>query len=146
MWDEKYSWMWKSTISNKTATERSESNIRWPTFDENKFLTNRRTVAFDEIFRWRKFFAIQYLTGLRSIFVPYPFAVVSCPSLTAPNNARISAGDDSYKTERTFSCSSGYTSSGTDRRTCQANGKWSGNADFACTSKRVLTLILNPDP
>ena len=87
-----------------------------------------------------------YLTGLKSLFVPYLLAVVSCPSLTAPNNAIISAGDDSYKTERTFSCSSGYTSSGTDRRTCQANGKWSGNADFACTSKYVLTLILNPDP
>ena len=28
--------------------------------DENKFLTNCRTVAFDEIFRWRTFLAIQY--------------------------------------------------------------------------------------
>ena len=54
--------MWKSTISNKTTTERSKSNKPWPTFDENKFLTNRRTVAFDEIFRWRNFFAIQYLS------------------------------------------------------------------------------------
>ena len=33
---------------------------RRPAFDENKFLTNCLTVAFDEIFRWRKFPAIQY--------------------------------------------------------------------------------------
>ena len=30
-------------------------------FDENKFPTNRRTVAFDEIFRWRKFFCYTVL-------------------------------------------------------------------------------------
>ena len=34
-------------------------NKRRPTFDENKILTNCQTVAFDEIFRWRKFLAIQ---------------------------------------------------------------------------------------
>ena len=39
--------------------ERS-ANERRPTFDENKFLTNCLKVAFDEIFRWRKFPAVQY--------------------------------------------------------------------------------------
>ena len=32
---------------------------RRPTFDENNFLTKYLTIAFDEIFRWRKFPAIQ---------------------------------------------------------------------------------------
>ena len=43
-------------------TERPKSNKRRPndqTFDENKFLMNCRTVAFDEIFCWRKFLAIR---------------------------------------------------------------------------------------
>ena len=48
-------------MCNKATTERPKSNKRRPTFDENKLLTNCRTVAFDEIFRWRKFLAIQYL-------------------------------------------------------------------------------------
>ena len=60
--------MWKSTTSNKTTTERSKSNKRWPTFDENKFLTNRRTVDFDEIFRWWNFFTIQYSSSLDFAF------------------------------------------------------------------------------
>ena len=47
-------------MSNRATTERPKSNKRRPTFDQNKFLTNCRMVAFDEIFRWRKFLAIQY--------------------------------------------------------------------------------------
>ena len=38
------------------------ANERRPAFDENKFLTNCLMVAFDEIFRWRKFPAIQEQT------------------------------------------------------------------------------------
>ena len=34
-------------------------------FDENKFLTNCLAVAFDEIFRWRKSPAIQYVEESR---------------------------------------------------------------------------------
>ena len=45
-------------MCNRATTERPKSNKRRPTFDENKFLTNCRTVAFDEIFRWREFLAI----------------------------------------------------------------------------------------
>ena len=48
-------------INDKQANWTTEDKTSDPTFDENKFLTNSLTVAFDEIFRWRKFFAVQYL-------------------------------------------------------------------------------------
>ena len=47
-------------INDKQANRTTEDKTSDPTFDENKFLTNCLTVAFDEIFRWRKFFAVQY--------------------------------------------------------------------------------------
>ena len=47
-------------INDKQANRTTEDKTSGPTFDENKFLTNCLTVAFDEIFRWRKFFAVQY--------------------------------------------------------------------------------------
>ena len=47
-------------INDKQANQTTEDKTSNPTFDENKFLTNCLTVAFDEIFRWRKFFAVQY--------------------------------------------------------------------------------------
>ena len=50
-------------INDKQANRTSEDKTSDPTFDENKFLTNCLTVASDEIFRWRKFFAVQYLNG-----------------------------------------------------------------------------------
>ena len=46
-------------ITDKQANRTTEDKTSDP-FDENKFPTNCLTVAFDEIFRWRKFFAVQY--------------------------------------------------------------------------------------
>ena len=48
-------------ITDKQANQTTEDETSDP-FDENKFLTNCLTVAFDEIFRWQKFFAVQYST------------------------------------------------------------------------------------
>ena len=47
-------------INDKQANWTTEDKTNDPTFDENKFLTICLTVAFDEIFRWRNFFAVQY--------------------------------------------------------------------------------------
>ena len=47
-------------INNKEKSDDRRANEWQPTFDENKFLTNCLTVAFDEIFLWRKFPAIQH--------------------------------------------------------------------------------------
>ena len=50
----------KHSCKHRWPNDR-RANERRPAFDENKFLTNCLTVAFDEIFRWRKFPAIQYV-------------------------------------------------------------------------------------
>ena len=47
-------------ITDKQANRTTEDKTSDP-FDENKFLTNCLMVAFDEIFRWRNFFAVQYV-------------------------------------------------------------------------------------
>ena len=56
---------------------------------------------------------------------------MSCPSLTNPNNGvhRCSLGDDrmlSYEDTCSFTCNTGYELIGSDTRTCQSDGSWSG--------------------
>ena len=60
--------------------------------------------------------------------------LVSCTSLTDPNNGTIncSLGDDgvpSYEDTCSFTCNTGYELTGSDIRTCQSDGNWSGNDD-----------------
>ncbi|XP_065899134.1 uncharacterized protein [Dysidea avara] len=62
---------------------------------------------------------------------------VPCPSLTDPNNGMVtcSLGDDgvpSYEDTCSFTCNTGYELTGSDTRTCQSDGSWSGN-DTLCT-------------
>ena len=57
---------------------------------------------------------------------------VPCPSLTDPNNGMItcSLGDDrvpSYEDTCSFTCNTGYELTGSDTRTCQSDGSWSGS-------------------
>ena len=51
-------------LNDKQANRTTDDKTSDPTFDENNFLTNCLTVAFDEIFRWRKFFPVQYVVSL----------------------------------------------------------------------------------
>ena len=60
------------------------------------------------------------------------FLLVSCPSLTAPSNGMItcSLGDDKVASPGetcTYTCNNGYELTGSDTRTCQSDGRWSGN-------------------
>ena len=59
------------------------------------------------------------------------YTSVTCSSLTDPNNGVIncSVGDDgvpSYEDTCSFTCNIGYWLIGSDTRTCQSNGNWSG--------------------
>ena len=56
---------------------------------------------------------------------------MSCSSLTKPNNGMISCslGDDEtpfYEDTCSFTCNTGYELTGSDTRTCQSDGSWSG--------------------
>ena len=62
--------------------------------------------------------------------------LVSCPTLTDPSNGvmNCSMGDDgvpSYEDTCSFTCNTGYGLPGSEIRTCQSNGSWSGS-DVTC--------------
>ena len=61
---------------------------------------------------------------------------VRCSLLTNPNNGVIncSLGDDrvpSYEDTCSFTCNTGYELTGSNTRTCQSDGNWSGS-DAEC--------------
>ena len=61
-------------------------------------------------------------------------SLVSCPPLTNLNNGMIncSLGDDgvpSYEDTCNFTCNTGYELTGSNTRTCQSDGSWSGSDD-----------------
>ena len=63
--------------------------------------------------------------------------LVTCPSLTNPNNGMISCslgGNNIPNPEEscTFMCNAGYDLNGSGTRTCQNNGNWSGS-DVTCS-------------
>ena len=70
------------------------------------------------------------------IIISMVILLVSCTSLTDPNNGTIncSLGDDgvpSYEDTCNFTCNTGYELTGSDTRTCQSDGSWSGS-DVVC--------------
>ena len=68
----------------------------------------------------------------------------TCPPLTDPNNGVIicSLGDDgvpSYEDTCSFTCNTGYELTGSDTRTCQTDGSWSGSQTIC---QRGMTCVL----
>ena len=62
------------------------------------------------------------------------FATVNCSLQNDPENGDIncSLGDDgvpSYEDTCSFTCNTGYELTGSDTRTCQSDGSWSGSDD-----------------
>ena len=70
---------------------------------------------------------------------------VPCSSLNNPNNGMTSCslGDDetlSYEDTCSFTCNTGYELTGSDTRTCQSDGNWSGNDDV-CRRGNVCSIL-----
>ena len=74
---------------------------------------------------------------------------MNCFTLNDPNNGTItcSLGDDvvpSYEDTCSFTCNTGYELTGSDTRTCQSDGSWSGSdADTVCIGKKVHIQFFN---
>ena len=69
-----------------------------------------------------------------------------CPLPANPNNGMIkcSLGDDgvsSYEDTCNFTCNTGYEPTGSDTRTCQSDGSWSGSDDVC--SRGSVTIIFS---
>ena len=63
--------------------------------------------------------------------------IVICPSLTHPDNGKITCSlegdvDSSYEDTCSFTCNTGYELTGSPQRTCQSDGSWSGSP-VSCT-------------
>ena len=72
------------------------------------------------------------------------YTSVPCSLLFDPNNGSIncSLGDDgvtSYEDTCSFTCNTDYELTGSDTRTCQSNGSWSGS-DGVC--RRGIYMII----
>ena len=70
--------------------------------------------------------------------------IVPCPLLNNPNNGIISCslGDDnvtSYEDTCNFTCNTGYELTGSDTRTCQSDGSWSGTDDICRKGDYIRT-------
>ena len=73
-------------------------------------------------------FIIMYTAFVYCAYIP---TAVQCLELTNPQNGMISCslGDDgipSYGDTCSFTCNTGYELTGSDTRTCQSDGSWSG--------------------
>ena len=67
--------------------------------------------------------------------------------LTNPHNGMINCllGDDgvpSYEDTCSFTCNTGYELTGSDTRTCQSNGNWSGSDDVCRRGIYILNYIV----
>jgi len=72
----------------------------------------------------------------------------ACPLLTDPNNGVMtcSLGDErvpSYKDTCSFTCNTGYLITGSDTRTCQSDGSWSGSDTMCRKGKKCINVSIN---
>ena len=72
------------------------------------------------------------------------FVIVTCSSLTPPTNGSISCsdnGDFSYEDTCNFTCNTGYELTGSESRTCQSDGSWSGSTAMCDRGKCLMFLL-----
>ena len=70
------------------------------------------------------------------------FLAVQCPALSDPENGAVSTTGTGVGDTATYTCNSGYELSGSDTRTCQSNGEWSGSAP-TCEGKYSILQVYN---
>ena len=69
------------------------------------------------------------------------FLGVVCGSLDNPENGQVSLTGTTVGSKAIYSCNKGFVLDGNSRRTCQINGKWSGEAPV-CKGNYVFNLAL----
>ena len=84
----------------------------------------------------------QYMTVLRSVIILLLIITVQCSTLSDPSNGRVSQQGNNPGDRASYTCNSGYELVGQSTRTCQNNGRWSGDAP-TCT-QIVCRNLSNP--
>ena len=70
---------------------------------------------------------LYYVPVKRCIICLSVHSAVDCGSLDNPGNWVVSFTTTTYNSVATYSCSTGYTLTGDDRRMCLESGLWSGS-------------------
>ena len=73
--------------------------------------------------------------------------LVSCLALVNPSNGLVSCslGDDrvpSFEDTCSFTCDTGYELTGSNTRTCQSDGSWSGSTAMCNRSESFYTYVV----
>ena len=56
-----------------------------------------------------------------------PFAAINCGDPGTPTNGQRSLSSTTYNSVVNYTCDEGYTLQGSNSRTCQSDGQWSGS-------------------
>ena len=67
-------------------------------------------------------------------------AAVDCGDPGTPTNGQRTLSSTTYNSVVTYTCDVGYSLQGSNSRTCQSNGQWSGGAP-QCNINRELTAV-----
>ena len=74
--------------------------------------------------------------------MPYNYSIaIQCPALSDPENGACTTTGTGVGDTATYTCNSGFEISGSDTRTCQSNGDWSGSAP-TCEGKYSILQVL----
>ena len=86
-----------------------------------------------------------FLCTIRMWLIHVFFMLVTCPSLTAPNNGMIncSVGDGgaNHRGTCTVKCKTGYQLMGSSMRICGDDGSWNGT-NATCIRKYLITYTV----
>ena len=73
------------------------------------------------------------------------YFLVSCRPLGSPSNGMITCALEdevpSYEDTCSFTCDTGYDLSGSDTRTCQSDGSWSGSVTMCSRGKYMASYV-----
>ena len=68
------------------------------------------------------------------------FIAIDCGDPGTPTNGQRTLSSTTYNSVVTYTCDVGYTLQGSNSRTCQTNGQWSGSVPRCNRELRVLLL------
>ena len=63
---------------------------------------------------------------MQSVFF-LPHAAINCGNPSTPTNGQPTLSNTTYNSVVTYACDVNYTLLGSDSRTCQSDGQWSGS-------------------
>ena len=126
--------MW--SYSNRTLLCSNGTLIMWSYW--NRALLCSNGVFRKYLIKYTAFFWLSHCNK-EDRPVLYFFAVVTCPAMNSPSHGSINSSANTFQSVLRFTCNQGYRRTGPERRTCQADGTWSGKRT-SCSGK-FLVLI-----